>query len=57
MILIRGAINTYGSPLYGLSEFPSWADPHGNSTNCTDFSLLFNLTTTSLPSPSVTTVT
>lgn len=52
-----GAINTYGSPLYGLSEFPSWADPHGNSTNCTDFSLLFNLTTTSLPSPSLTTVT
>ena len=28
-----GAVNTYGSALYGLSEFPTWADP-SNSLNC-----------------------
>jgi len=49
-----GAINTYGSLLYGLDEFPSWADPLGDSTDCTDFSILSNITT-DLPSPSLTT--
>merc|ERR1719445_487606 len=48
-----GAINTYGTPLYGLAQFPDWADPFGNSTNCTDFSILSNITT-DLPSPSLT---
>jgi len=48
-----GAINSYGTPLYGLAQFPDWADPLGNSTNCTDVSLVTN-STYSLPSPSLT---
>jgi len=39
-----GAINTYGVPMFGLSEFPAWADMAGE-TDC----LMNN--TTSLPSP------
>merc|ERR1719192_2212192 len=39
-----GAINTYGVPMFGLSEFPAWADMTGE-TNC----LVNN--STSLPSP------
>merc|ERR1712013_756544 len=39
-----GAINTYGVPMFGLSEFPAWADLTGE-TNC----LASN--NTSLPSP------
>jgi sodium-dependent dicarboxylate transporter 2/3/5 len=39
-----GAINTYGVPMFGLSEFPAWADMAGQ-TDC----LMNNIT--SLPSP------
>jgi len=39
-----GAINTYGVPMFGLSEFPAWADIDG-VTDC------FTSNTTSLPSP------
>jgi len=54
-----GAVNTYGSALYGLSEFPSWADP-SNSLDCslssslnitTTTALLPSLLTSTLPSP------
>ena len=46
-----GAVNTYGTALYGLSEFPQWADPD-NNTNCTDWTSLANISV-SLPSPSL----
>jgi len=56
-----GAVNSYGVPLYGLSEFPKWADPL-NNLNCSlgDFtsnissttsSILLSSTTTALPNP------
>jgi len=43
-----GAINSYGFPLYGLGEFPDWADPL-NEQNCTIS--IANITSASLPSP------
>ena len=46
-----GAVNTYGTPLYGLSEFPQWADPDHNTT-CIDWASQANLSL-SLPSPSL----
>ena len=44
----RGAINSYGFPLYGLGEFPDWADPL-NEQNCTIS--IANITSASLPNP------
>ena len=44
-----GAVNSYGSALYGLSEFPQWADPEHNTT-CIDWTSPANM---SLPSPSL----
>jgi len=46
-----GAVNTYGTSLYGLSEFPQWADPDHNTT-CIDLASQANLSL-SLPSPSL----
>merc|ERR1719410_1417697 len=46
-----GAVNTYGTSLYGLSEFPQWADPDHNTT-CIDWTSQANLSL-SLPSPSL----
>jgi len=46
VITTWGAINTYGVPMFGLSEFPAWADTTG-ATGC------LTSNTTSLPSPIV----
>ena len=44
----RGAVNTYGSALYGLGEFPGWADPL-QELNCTFVTAA--AANSSLPSP------
>jgi len=43
-----GAVNTYGSALYGLGEFPGWADPL-QELNCTFVTAA--AANSSLPSP------
>merc|ERR1712107_754309 len=56
-----GAINSYGVPLYGLDEFPAWADPLNTtqwsqvneSSPMMSVSTLLS-TTTDLPSPLLT---
>ena len=56
IIFVRGAVNTYGSAMYGLSDFPAWADPD-HSLNCSLGGLgglnmsSSHMVTTALPSP------